>query len=145
MTPFKLLGLGLILLMITLGAPTVGGVCDPRSIPEWNIILLSWEIVSKLEELGIYEWTLISVTTDHGFDEGKTRHGRAPEIWMVTNDPRVAPPEGHRATQADIVLTLQGRFGFDLDSIEPSLPGRSLRARSFGGILCCLGRGGLAQ
>ncbi len=84
------------------------------------------EIVAKLKELGIYEETLIYISTDHGFDEGRKSHSNAPDIWFVTNDPQVTPPEGGIANQRDIAPTILERFGFDLDSIEPPLPGRSL-------------------
>jgi len=84
------------------------------------------EIVAELEELGIYEKTLIYVTTDHGFDEGRKSHRNAPEIWFVTNDPFVGPPEERVATQGDIAPTILKRFGFDLAAIKPPLPGEPL-------------------
>jgi len=84
------------------------------------------EIVAKLRELGIYEKTLIYVTTDHGFDEGRKSHRDAPAIWLVTNDPGVAQPEDRPASQGDIAPTILERFGIDLNSIEPPLLGRSL-------------------
>lgn len=83
-------------------------------------------IVATLQELGIFNKTLIYVTTDHGFDEGRKTHSNAPEIWLVTNDPAVAPPEERIALQGDIVPTLLERLGFDVGNIEPLLPGRSL-------------------
>jgi len=84
------------------------------------------EIVSELKELGIYEKTFIYVTTDHGFDEGRSSHRAAPEIWLVTNDPQVVPPERSEANQRDLAPTILERFGFELAWIEPPLPGRSL-------------------
>ncbi|MFQ6090625.1 MAG: alkaline phosphatase family protein, partial [Candidatus Bipolaricaulia bacterium] len=84
------------------------------------------EIVARLKELGIYEKTLLYVTTDHGFDEGQRSHLNAPEIWLVTNDPQVDRREDLTANQGDVAPTILERFGFDLGSIEPPLPGRSL-------------------
>jgi hypothetical protein len=84
------------------------------------------EIVAKLRELGIYEKTLIYVTTDHGFDEGQTSHNDAPHTWLVTNDPLVALSEDRSADQREIAPTILERFGLDLGRIEPLLPGRSL-------------------
>ncbi|MCS7197104.1 MAG: alkaline phosphatase family protein [Candidatus Bipolaricaulota bacterium] len=83
-------------------------------------------IVATLQELGILSKTLIYVTTDHGFDEGRKTHSNAPDIWLVTNDPTVAPPEDGIALQGDLVPTLLERFGFELGALEPPLPGRSL-------------------
>lgn len=88
------------------------------------------KIIAKLKELEIYGKTLIYVTTDHGFDEGSKNHLDAPEIWLATNDPLVEPPEERVALQWDIVPTILGRFGFDLNEIKPPLPGRSLLYRS---------------
>ena len=88
------------------------------------------EIVSKLRELGIYERTLIYISTDHGFDEGRRSHLNAPDIWFVTNDPRVMPLPDGMATQRNIAPTILERLGFDLDSLEPPLPGQSLLSRT---------------
>jgi len=84
------------------------------------------EVVSKLKELGIYERTLIYISTDHGFDEGRRSHLNAPDIWFVTNDPLVRPLPDGVATQRNIAPTILERLGFDLSSLEPPLPGRSL-------------------
>ncbi len=87
------------------------------------------KIIATLTELGILSRTLIYVTTDHGFDEGRKTHSNAPDIWLVTNDAIVAPPQGREALQGDIVPTLLERFGFDVSMIEPALPGQSLLKR----------------
>ncbi len=84
------------------------------------------EIMAKLRELGISEKTLIYVTTDHGFDEGRKSHLNAPEIWLVTDDPSVTQTQSRSAEQRDIAPTILERFGFELDQIEPPLSGRSL-------------------
>ncbi len=89
-------------------------------------------IVATLQELGIFDKTLIYVTTDHGFDEGRKTHSNAPEIWLVTNDPAVASPEEGIALQGDIVPTILERLGFELGALEPSLPGRSLLKKAVG-------------
>jgi len=46
------------------------------------------KVIKKLKQLGLYDKTLIYVTADHGFDEGKTSHKGAPYVFLGTNDPR---------------------------------------------------------
>lgn len=77
------------------------------------------EIVNKLKRLGIYERTLIYVTADHGFDEGKTTHGYAPYVFLATNDKEVK----RNGDRADIAPTILKRFGIDVRSIQPALDG----------------------
>lgn len=90
------------------------------------------KIVAALRDLGILSKTLIYVTTDHGFDEGRKTHSNAPDIWLATNDPAVAPPEDSIALQGDVVPTLLERLGFELGALEPPLPGRSLVKKAVG-------------
>ena len=81
------------------------------------------EIVNKLKELGIYEETLIYVTSDHGFDEGGILHLNAPYVFLATNDPEVTINKGDRK---DVTPTILHRYGIDVNSITPPLHGTSL-------------------
>jgi len=94
---------------------------------EYNDALISndlWtgKIISKLKELGLYDKTLVYVTADHGFDEGKTSHNDAPYVFLGTNDPKVA----RRGERADVAPTILARFGLDVSSLEPALDGQPL-------------------
>jgi len=94
---------------------------------EYNDALISgdyWlgQICAKLEELGLAKDTLIYVTADHGFDEGKKAHKDAPYVFLATNDPLVA---GH-GNRADITPTILERFGVALSAFVPPLDGKSL-------------------
>lgn len=81
------------------------------------------KIISHLMDLGIYEETLIYVTSDHGFDEGKTEHSYAPNVFLATNDSLPTKKEGDRK---DITPTILQRYGIDIKSLIPSLDGASL-------------------
>jgi len=78
--------------------------------------------------LGIDGRTRVYVTTDHGFDEGSRTHNNAPATWFVTNDTGASAPQGEDADQKDIAPTLLARFGVDLSTLVPALPGHSLLA-----------------
>lgn len=84
----------------------------------------SWlgKLVEKLKELGIYEETRIYVTSDHGFDEGKTSHAFAPYVFLATNDSAIK----RRGDQRDIVPTILTRMGVDISNFTPPLLGRLL-------------------
>jgi len=88
-----------------------------RSDDEWT-----GKIVARLRELGLYDETLVYVTADHGFDEGKTTHSNAPYVFLATNDPKVEC----NGDRVDITPTILNRFGLDLSRIEPLLDGVSL-------------------
>jgi len=79
-------------------------------------------IIAKLKALGLYDRTLVYVTADHGFDEGKTSHSNAPYIFLATNDPKV----NRNGDRADITPTILKRFGLDLSKLQPPLDGTSL-------------------
>ncbi len=81
-------------------------------------------IVAKLHELGIDERTLVYVTTDHGFDEGKSVHLNAPYGFFATNDPLVVR-SGDRKDIAPIFLQ---RYGISRGAIggAPAVDGYSL-------------------
>ncbi len=98
---------------------------------EYNDALISadsWlgKIVTRLKELNLYNDTLIYVTADHGFDEGKRSHIDAPYVFLATNDKGVIR-DGERA---DIAPTILDRFGVDLNKLDPPLSGHSLLAES---------------
>lgn len=79
-------------------------------------------IIEKLKTLGVYEETRIYVTSDHGFDEGKTSHSMAPYVFLATNDAEIK----RRGDQRDIVPTILTRMGVDPSKFNPPLPGRLL-------------------
>ncbi len=83
---------------------------------------LTGRIVARLKALGLYARTLVYVTADHGFDEGRNRHADAPYVFLATNDPAVM----RRGERADIAATILERFGLDLSAIDPPLSGHSL-------------------
>jgi len=94
---------------------------------EYNDALISndlWtgRIIAKLKELGIYDKTLIYVTSDHGFNEGEKGHSYAPYIFLATNDPLVK----RAGMRQDIAPTILDRFGIDLGKLEPPLDGEPL-------------------
>jgi len=78
--------------------------------------------MKKLKELGLYDKTLIYVTADHGFDEGKGSHKDAPYVFLGTNDDKVT----RRGERADVAPTILQRFGLNLNRIKPPLDGKSL-------------------
>ena len=79
------------------------------------------KIVEKLKELGIYDETLIYVTSDHGFDEDQDRHSNAPYVFLATNDPKIKT----NGDRKDITPTILSKYGFGLEKIEPKLDGKS--------------------
>ena len=84
--------------------------------------LWTGKIMDRLAELGLYEETLVYVTSDHGFDVGKRKHLDAPYVFLATNDPDVQ----RRGTRADIAPTILERFGLDLETLAPPLDGKPL-------------------
>jgi hypothetical protein len=86
---------------------------------EYNDALISDDactgrIVQKVKDLKLYDTTLIYVTADHGFDEGRTNHLAAPRVFLVTNDPKVC----RAGDRADITPTIMDRFGLDLNTLS---------------------------
>ena len=77
------------------------------------------KIIAKIKELGLYDNTLIYVTADHGFDEGKKGHAYAPYVFLATNDPTVK----RNGNRMDVAPTILKRFGVDLSKIQPALDG----------------------
>ena len=98
---------------------------------EYNDALISndrWtgRIVQKLKDLGLYDKTLIYVTADHGFDEGRRAHKNARRVFLVTNDPMVK----RNGDRADITPTIYKRLGVDLSMFQPPLAGAPLDQRT---------------
>jgi hypothetical protein len=81
--------------------------------------LWTGKIIEKLRKLGLYDKTLVYVTADHGFDEGKTSHSNAPFVFLATNDKKVM----RNGLRQDIAPTILERFGLDTGLLEPLLDG----------------------
>jgi hypothetical protein len=91
---------------------------------EYNDGLISadyWtgRIIDELKRLGLYEQTIIYVTADHGFDEGKKVHSNAPYVFLATNDKAVC----RNGRRQDVAPTILARFGVDLTRLVPPLDG----------------------
>ncbi|MHC4981671.1 MAG: alkaline phosphatase family protein, partial [Planctomycetota bacterium] len=80
------------------------------------------KIIDKLKELGLYDKTLVYITADHGFDEGRKSHSNAPFVFLATNDKGVM----RNGRRDDVTPTILGRFGLALSEIDPPLDGRTL-------------------
>ncbi len=86
---------------------------------QYNDALISsdtWtgKIIQKLKDLKLYDQTIVYVTADHGFDEGKTGHRAAPRVFLATNDPKVC----RNGDRADITPTILDRFGLNLNDLK---------------------------
>jgi hypothetical protein len=79
-------------------------------------------IIRELKNLGLYGKTVVYVTADHGFDEGRTSHDDAPFVFLATNDRAVM----RRGDRSDIAPTILDRFGVDVKAIRPPLTGHTL-------------------
>ncbi|MHC4223778.1 MAG: alkaline phosphatase family protein [Planctomycetota bacterium] len=79
-------------------------------------------ILAKLHQLNLHDKTLVYVTADHGFDEGKKAHKNAPSVFLATNDKRVT----RGGLRQDIAPTIYERLGLDPAKFEPPLDGRPL-------------------
>ena len=73
-------------------------------------------IVDKLQELGIYDNTLIYVVSDHGFDEGSNIHGNAPYTFVAGNDPLII----RGGDRKDLAPTILERYNISLGPIGPA-------------------------
>jgi len=80
------------------------------------------QIVAKLKQLGLYEKTLVYVTSDHGFAEGQLHHKNEPDTFLAANDSRLKK-DGDRK---DVTPTILHRYGVDIASLTPLLDGVSL-------------------
>jgi hypothetical protein len=81
-------------------------------------------IVAKLNQLGIYDNTLIYVISDHGFDEDSNRHGNAPYAFLASNDPLIM----RSGDRKDLAPTILERYGISMDASGniPAVDGYSL-------------------
>ena len=75
--------------------------------------------VKRLKDLGIYDKTMVFVTADHGFDEGKTSHSNAPTVYLAADMKTLAK----NGDQRDIVPTLLTEMGVDVSKIQPKFTG----------------------
>ncbi|NLF12548.1 MAG: sulfatase-like hydrolase/transferase, partial [Anaerolineaceae bacterium] len=84
------------------------------------------QVVTRLQQLGIYDRTLVYVVTDHGFDEGTSRHQNAPYGFLASNDPGIVR-DGDRK---DLAPTILERYGITTDAVgsAPAVNGHSLLA-----------------
>lgn len=89
-------------------------------------------VMKKLRDLGIYDQTVVLVTTDHGMAEGgigpKAHHVCAPEtknIWIASNRKNVIDKQGVIAKQTSIVPTIFDIFGIS-KNVAPPFAGESL-------------------
>ena len=76
------------------------------------------ETVKKLKELGIYDKTMVFVTTDHGFDEGQMNHRNSPAVFFAGNLESLSK----NGDQRDIVPTILTEMGVDISKIQPKYP-----------------------
>lgn len=98
--------------------------------PEYNQAIIDCDkmlgdCVAKLKALGVYDKTMIYVTSDHGFDEGKTGHSNAPTVYLAA-DLKTLTKNGH---QRDIVPTILTEMGVDISKIEPKMKGNVLTSK----------------
>lgn len=80
--------------------------------------------VEELKENGLYGNTILYVTSDHGFDEGKTRHNNAPCVFICSSKSMKG------GGQKDIVPTVLQDFGVNISEIRPKLSGKPLVSHS---------------
>ena len=80
------------------------------------------ETVKKLKALGIYDKTMMFVTADHGFDEGKTSHSNAPTVYLAANLKTL----NKSGDQRDIVPTILTEMGVDISKAQPKYTGNIL-------------------
>ena len=95
--------------------------------PEYNQAIIDCDkelglAVKKLKDLGIYDKTMIFVTADHGFDEGKTSHSNAPTVYLAADMKSLAK----NGDQRDLVPTILTEMGVDVSKLEPKYTGTVL-------------------
>jgi predicted AlkP superfamily pyrophosphatase or phosphodiesterase len=72
------------------------------------------------------QYTKILVFADHGFEDGKTRHRNAPDVWMVTDLPIREKYFSDGGTMRDVANTILKWFNIDDKSRIPQMRGKSL-------------------
>ena len=75
-------------------------------------------------ELGVYVKTMVFVTSDHGFDEGKKSHSDAPYVTLAANMKSMTK----NGNQRDIVPTILTEMGVDISNSRPKYKGVVLTA-----------------
>ncbi|HJX52139.1 MAG TPA: alkaline phosphatase family protein [Polyangia bacterium] len=100
---------------------------DSREYDDALLSLDTWlgRMVAELKADGLYNFTALYVTSDHGFDVATTHHGKATHAFLATNDPQVTSA----GEQRDITPTILQALGVDVSTITPALPGKSLRKK----------------
>lgn len=83
------------------------------------------EILERLRSLGIYDKTVVYVTSDHGMDEGGYEHFKAPYMFLAANSGRKLQ-DGDRK---DVALTLLAEYGVDAAGLAPAPDGKSLAVK----------------
>jgi arylsulfatase A-like enzyme len=83
------------------------------------------EMVKKLKALGVYERTMVFVTSDHGFDEGAKGHSNAPRVFLAGNLATLTK----NGDQRDITPTLLTEMGVDVSTLRPKYKGAVLTTR----------------
>jgi len=73
------------------------------------------QILDRLETLGIADRTIVYLVTDHGFDEGTSRHNNARFGFLATNDPRVV----RSGDRKDVAATVLDHYGIALGPVGP--------------------------
>ncbi len=91
-------------------------------------------ILEELTALGQADRTAVYVTTDHGFDEGRTTHFAALEVWLASEERLIVPLVGE-GDQKDVAATVLARYGIEPAELEPSLPGLIYASTAAGPIL----------
>jgi hypothetical protein len=94
--------------------PDVTGHIENENAVKYSeklIELDTWlgQIMTRVQQLGIADETLIYITSDHGFDEGKSVHLNAPYSFLATNDPLVM----RSGDRKDPAATFLERYGID--------------------------------
>ncbi len=72
------------------------------------------KITGQLKQLGIYDNTLVYVTSDHGFDEGQTHHNYAPYVFLTTND----SSDIRNGRAIDILPTILDRLDIEFSEMD---------------------------
>ena len=83
------------------------------------------EIVRKLKDLGVYDKTMVFVTSDHGFDEGKRSHSNAPQVVLAANLKTLRKS----GDQRDITPTILAEMGVNVSKLQPKYKGVVLTAQ----------------
>ncbi|MBP7216550.1 MAG: alkaline phosphatase family protein [Candidatus Omnitrophica bacterium] len=76
-------------------------------------------IIKKLHDCGIYQTTLVYLTSDHGFNKNTNMHSDAPFVFLATNDRHLI----RKGRRIDIAPTILDAFGVNLKTLAPTLEG----------------------